>query len=994
MNFQNLGPRRFHHDYCSMCREAIDFSDLNATICFCGNKVCGWCFVHIMDNQNGQCPECAGPIFAGSRNFSDIECSHPRQSGGSGDPFQSRPQQGPPPPHQHSGRAVPGANTHPNHSHSHLMERGPNFSHMPQDRVMPRDRSSSLGHGPRSMSLDRRSLQNLRVIQRHLIYVIGLPPSLSSVELLASADFFGQYGKVVKVVVNNHEGVAPDDPRYGSVSAYITFQYRDDARSAIRAVDGFWLEGRHLRASFGTTKYCNNFARSLPCTNPDCLYLHELGDPEDRFTKEEIQAGLARQHAAMDRDFVLTGKVIMGGPSGTGLRPNKPVLPPPQMEVPAHMHGGMPPADSLSHPHPHEGEDAPLTGQVQGLVQASGELQGVETGSGGAAALQFAPGSPILIHHTRPVPPRQSHSQQAYLSNLNQSQGQAMGMTSSSQMMHSHQNMHDSPLFHPQTPPMKPRLPPRASPSSTCLPQKWTQMEAHQRNQISQDIRKTGDLFSPVSMGPEETQFFGSNYSFVPTKNSDIPLTVWQNTEESGPSGGLNTNAGRRAMSLDSLSLSALEQRQKGYRAPNHYVLAQMEGRGAKPPETSAYLSSPPLAPVLHVPNQSSSASDFRNSGQGGGFLGGRHYPQTAISRETMHRAMSLGSLKPGSGLGSTFSPLVGGNPRGFEHSAVFPVPRHHQVSPMSEGLCRVESDLSVDPYASPDLRSVKVTNFLDTSLPPVDCHTPSPSKHGQGQAATAGPEVQTQSQPKAQNALGKGEDSLLAPFLLPEPACPLPPEGLKRELSLTSYEDPTTQAPASAPSGFSLLGGLGHSLVQDRSKLSAPPGLQKPVDGSSHPSSPESEEEEVVPLDKTKLESLMLDMKPPSLCSQSERENKEGIIWGSFEGTELQTPKTPSSSFMGRFGADMTTAVQTYHNFGTALEDPSENKVAASLDMIQQMFPLVNITHGNGEAAEGTESRYDAEGPIPQADSENLTFVQTEESQPPLDSRISANFL
>ena len=27
------------------------------------------------------------------------------------------------------------------------------------------------------------------------------------------------------------------------------------------------------------------------CNNPDCVYLHELGDDDDRFTKEEIQAG-------------------------------------------------------------------------------------------------------------------------------------------------------------------------------------------------------------------------------------------------------------------------------------------------------------------------------------------------------------------------------------------------------------------------------------------------------------------------------------------------------------------------------------------------------------------------------------------------------------------------------------------------------------------------------------------------------------------------------
>ena len=74
-----------------------------------------------------------------------------------------------------------------------------------------------------------------------------------------------------------------------SVSAYVTFSYKEDAKAAIQALDGFWIEGHPLRVSFGTTKYCNNFIRAVPCSNPECVYLHELGDDDDRFTKEEIQ---------------------------------------------------------------------------------------------------------------------------------------------------------------------------------------------------------------------------------------------------------------------------------------------------------------------------------------------------------------------------------------------------------------------------------------------------------------------------------------------------------------------------------------------------------------------------------------------------------------------------------------------------------------------------------------------------------------------------------
>jgi CCR4-NOT transcription complex subunit 4 len=131
---------------------------------------------------------------------------------------------------------------------------------------------------------DRKHLHNFRVVQRNLVYVLGLPLSASNEELLRKAEYFGQYGKIIKVVVHKNPNLS-----HSTVSAYVTFAHKEDATAAIQALDGFWIEGHPLRASFGTTKYCNNFIRNVPCQNPDCVYLHELGDEDDRFTKEEIQ---------------------------------------------------------------------------------------------------------------------------------------------------------------------------------------------------------------------------------------------------------------------------------------------------------------------------------------------------------------------------------------------------------------------------------------------------------------------------------------------------------------------------------------------------------------------------------------------------------------------------------------------------------------------------------------------------------------------------------
>jgi len=129
------------------------------------------------------------------------------------------------------------------------------------------------------------------VIQRNLVYVTNLALSLAKEELLNSDEYFGRYGKIMKIVVNKNNLYNVNSPGGPSVSAYVTYFKEEDARDAIEALDGSWLGGRTLRASFGTTKYCTFFLKGVTCTNPDCLYLHELGGDDDSFTKEEMALG-------------------------------------------------------------------------------------------------------------------------------------------------------------------------------------------------------------------------------------------------------------------------------------------------------------------------------------------------------------------------------------------------------------------------------------------------------------------------------------------------------------------------------------------------------------------------------------------------------------------------------------------------------------------------------------------------------------------------------
>ena len=50
------------------------------------------------------------------------------------------------------------------------------------------------------------SLQNCRIIQKNLVYIIGLSPNLIKNEKkLKSFEYFGQYGTVTKLVINKNK---------------------------------------------------------------------------------------------------------------------------------------------------------------------------------------------------------------------------------------------------------------------------------------------------------------------------------------------------------------------------------------------------------------------------------------------------------------------------------------------------------------------------------------------------------------------------------------------------------------------------------------------------------------------------------------------------------------------------------------------------------------------------------------------------------------------
>ncbi len=70
-------------------------------------------------------------------------------------------------------------------------------------------------------------------------------------KILRSHDYFGQYGKIAKIVVNRRNSPASSvpgaPPPQPSVGVYITYVRKEDAARAIDAVDGSVSDGKVLR---------------------------------------------------------------------------------------------------------------------------------------------------------------------------------------------------------------------------------------------------------------------------------------------------------------------------------------------------------------------------------------------------------------------------------------------------------------------------------------------------------------------------------------------------------------------------------------------------------------------------------------------------------------------------------------------------------------------------------------------------------------------------
>ncbi|KAL5007338.1 hypothetical protein ScPMuIL_016144 [Solemya velum] len=223
---------------CPLCMEPLEIDDVNFYPCTCGYQICRFCWHRIRTDENGLCPACRK--------------QYPE------DPAEFKP-----------------------------------LTEDELQRIKKERRQKDLQRKQKAAE-NRKHLANVRVVQKNLVFVVGLSQRLADPEVLKKHEYFGKFGKIHKVVINQNTSYA--GAQGPSAGAYVTYNRSEDALKALLVVNNIKVDGRTLKANLGTTKYCSHFLKGSQCPKGDCMYLHELGEEAASFTKEEMTLGKHQEY--------------------------------------------------------------------------------------------------------------------------------------------------------------------------------------------------------------------------------------------------------------------------------------------------------------------------------------------------------------------------------------------------------------------------------------------------------------------------------------------------------------------------------------------------------------------------------------------------------------------------------------------------------------------------------------------------------------------------
>jgi CCR4-NOT transcription complex subunit 4 len=155
-----------------------------------------WCWHRIRESESGLCPACRTPYGDDPHEFSAVDVEEVLKANKEKEAAAKRERE---------------------------RQRQENSTGMSSEvEGLAGGRSS----GQMDIPKDRTQLANMRVIRRNLVYAVGLPPETATEEKLKRPEYFGQYGKIAKIVLNRNQITPGTDSRRGSASAYVTFVHK------------------------------------------------------------------------------------------------------------------------------------------------------------------------------------------------------------------------------------------------------------------------------------------------------------------------------------------------------------------------------------------------------------------------------------------------------------------------------------------------------------------------------------------------------------------------------------------------------------------------------------------------------------------------------------------------------------------------------------------------------------------------------------------------
>ncbi|CAA9991146.1 CCR4-NOT transcription complex subunit 4, putative [Plasmodium knowlesi strain H] len=280
---------------CPLCVEVLDETDRNFFPCDCGYQICLWCLYYIRDHMCNKCPACRRSydeknfIYNRETHEKLVKKQKSNHKGNKADANNSSNNNCTNAPNGISGSSGLGASTG-----ASICPSGTNnpVLHHHSGRSTAIFNRPDLYKNPNIYNIHEYEnifeiIKGIRVVQRNLVFVIGITSNYAKKNILKKNEYFGKYGQILNIIVNKSQAY---NPHYNgpSFSAYITYSNEKEAINAIYFIDGMVLDNKTLKASFGTTKYCAAYLKNSICTNEDCFYLHELGNVIDSFSKDDI----------------------------------------------------------------------------------------------------------------------------------------------------------------------------------------------------------------------------------------------------------------------------------------------------------------------------------------------------------------------------------------------------------------------------------------------------------------------------------------------------------------------------------------------------------------------------------------------------------------------------------------------------------------------------------------------------------------------------------